>query len=255
METGRPLAAPATPPKGGWGNQARYSVGSGLGDSLGAADRAATPRRRARQPSRVRGPRVKLPGPPGPRVAAAAAGGRLRAQGLAGSVLPHRSQARHKEGRRGRRSACVRAAGRAPQTLVCKAEPQRARRAPSWSASSSPPGGRWPAPRPPGSSSGPSFSPREVRTGTAAPPPRSPPAGRARPVSGRGWALGSLQHRPGAAPAGYPLIALPQISVRFPASPPGLFQRSQPPWGHPFTRQHANPFLRIPGARGTAAEA
>lgn len=179
METGRPLAAPATPPRGGWGNRARSSVRSGLGDSPGAA-RLATPRRRAWQPSPDRGPRAGLPRPPGQRVAAAAGG--LHGQRIPGSLLPHRGRAGREEGRGGGGGggggARLGAAGRVPQTLVCKAQPRRARGARSGSASSQP-GGRRPSPSQPGSSSRSSFSPAEPCTGPAGSPPQAPRAGQA----------------------------------------------------------------------------
>lgn len=199
METGRQLAAPATPPRGG---EIKHVILSGAGSATARAllarrPRTGAPGSRTESPAPARGCR----GRPG-------RGSRLRLAGCAarGSLAPccpigARPGARRAAGGGGAR---LRAAGRAPQTLVCKAEPRRARRARSGSASSRP-GGRWPVPRPPGSSSDSSFSqakPARARRG----PPAPVPAGG--PGAARGQALGSLEHRLGAALAEHPLHRL-----------------------------------------------
>lgn len=246
MATGRQLAAPATPPRGGWGNRARYSVRSGLGDSPGAA-RAATPRRRAWQPSPDRGPRAGLPGPPGPRVAAAARG--LHGQRLPSSLLPHRGWAGRKEGRR-RKGAAERVSGPRGERhrhLFARLSPG-ARAA--LTAGPPPPsrvggGPRRASPAPPPA---PPSRPRGP-PGSAGSPPQYSWAGPARPP---GKALGSPGQRSRTARVGArePAAVCTRPQTRS-ASQRLLrvYSRQQLPLPrtNTFTQQHAYSFLSLPG--------
>lgn len=151
-------------PSQGWGQPRTLFCQDRLGKSPGAA-RAATPRRRAWQPSPVRGPCAGLPAEGG------VCGSRAARRGPPSLPTAQKSQPRRSEGR-------WRAVGTPPQTLVCKAQPRRARGARNGSASSRPAGRRRPllasrAPPPTPPPGG-----RSPGTGTAGSPPQSPPGGR-----------------------------------------------------------------------------
>ncbi|XP_053524689.1 uncharacterized protein LOC128627966 [Artibeus jamaicensis] len=188
METGRLLSEPATPPSGG--HTKHVILSSWLGDSPGAA-RAATPRPRAWQPSRVHGPRTGLSGCPG----------RLgqgsqqwlpgcAARGFLAPSCPIRTGPGARRAAWGRRSASQGRGESATDTCLQESA-RRARSAPIGSASCRP-GRRRPRRRPSGSSSRSSFSRRSPARGSTRSGPQFPPS---RPRSAPAKAQCSLWHR------------------------------------------------------------
>lgn len=175
-------------PSQGWGNQARYSVRSGLGDSPGAARTATPPARLAAEPS-PRPPRAAA-GPPGPRVEEAARG--LRGQGLPRPSRPIGARPAARRAAGGRRSASQGRGASATDTCLQASAPARAPR--SERPASSRPGGLWPAPRQPAGSS-PGTSPSRAKPGPA--PRGSDPRPAAEALGSSGSARGRSASAPG----------------------------------------------------------
>nr|XP_023488898.1 transmembrane protein 242 isoform X1 [Equus caballus] len=194
METGRQLAAPATPPRGG---ETKHVILSGAGSATARAlrPRAGAPGSRTESAAPARGCR----GRPG---RGARGGSRAARPGAPRSLLPHRSQARARRAAGGG-GARLRAAGRAPQTLVCKAQPG-ARAA--LRAGPPPPGRVGGGPRLAGWAPPPAPPPR--RRCSAGPPPQSLPGGPVRPRGRRWGPLASPGDGSGRAPAASPRCAL-----------------------------------------------
>lgn len=175
METGRPLAAPATPPRGG---DTKHVILSGAGSATARA--LLAPRPRAAAP----GSRAESRPPRGAAGSARAegrgGGSRAARPGAPGPLLPHRSRAGRGEGRGGAAERVSGPRGERHRHLFARLKPARARR--SERVRLLPAGGRWPAPR----QLGPSSRSSSLRSPAAARP------GRPRAAPGR--APGSLRY-------------------------------------------------------------
>lgn len=213
METGRPLAAPATPPRGG---DTKHVILSGAGSAtarelLALRPRAGAPGSRAESEA----PAPGCPGRSGRGSQRPLAG--CAARGSLAPSCPIRAGPGARRAAWGRRSASQ--GRRESATDTCLQEPaRRARSARSGSASCRP-GGRRPRRRPPGSSSRSSSS------------PRSPSRARRGPGRSSLRAAPTRLRQRRCAPSSI-AGALDPAARALPASPPGLFPAAAAASGH-----------------------
>lgn len=237
METGRPLVAPATPPRGG---DTKHVILSGAGSATARAllalrPRAAAPGRRGEsRPPRGAAGTARAEGRGG--------GSRAARPGALGSLLPHRSRAGREEGRRGAAERVSGPRGERHRHLFARLKPARARR--SERVRLLPAG--WAVARAvPARPLLPLLLSAKPGSGSARRGPRPGPlrAGPALPRGGRSAASGTAGGR-GAAPLRRAL----SVHSCLPPLLPGCPRQQLPPRDtHTLTPRHTNPFLLLPG--------